>query len=326
MSAHLRRTLGPPMKHNDLNLLTYLDLLVKHGSATRVAEIMGVSQPAVSAAIRRLRAMADHPLFVRSGRELTPTAYATSLQEQFAPLLKQWNLLVAGKDEFDAGSSGRGFTILASDYTQYLFLPLLARRLARRAPGVTLKVIPSNPYRGVQLVEQQHVDMGIGYYRSVPPQLTCRAILEEQAVCIIAKSHPALDAFDALAYTTYPHIAIASENAAYSATLEQALAAHRIKRRVAIVMPSYVAAAHIVEQTQYIATLPRSIAEVAAKTCDIVIRPCVFPLPTLDLSILSHSEAHTDAGNQWFQGLVAECATEISSGWATSFGSTDARV
>ena len=305
------------MKHNDLNLLVYLDLLVKHGSATRVAEIMGVSQPAVSAAIRRLRSLVGHPLFVRYGRELTPTAYARSLQEQFALTLEQWERLAAGQDQFNAATSERGFSILASDYTQYLFLPLLAERLAQRAPAVTLRVIPSNPYRSVQLIGEQQVDLGIGYYHDVPPHLTRRPILEEPAVCVLARNHPALDRFDEKAYASFRHIAITSENAAYSADLERALAARRVKRSVAIVMPSYVSAAYIVEKTLHIATLPRSIAEFAAKSTAIAIRPCAFPLPTLDMSMLSHPDARNDQGNLWLQELVLECAAVISSGWAT---------
>lgn len=305
------------MRHHDLNLLVYLDLLVRHGSATRVAEVLGVSQPAVSAAIRRLRSMTEHPLFVRSGRELAPTAYALSLQQQFAPLLRQWQMMVDREAGFDPAVSDRCFSILASDYTQYLFLPLLARRLATQAPGVSLRVIPSNPYRGVQLIEQQQVDLGIGYYRNVPPQLRLRPVLEEPAVCVLASAHPALDCFDEHAYASAGHIAITVENAAYSATLDRVLAAHKIKRRIAIAMPSYVSAAHVVEETEYVATLPRSIAQFAAKTADIAIRPCTVELPSLDLSMLYHVSTETDAASQWFQRVVLECAEEISSSWVS---------
>jgi len=306
------------MRHNDLNLLVYLDLLVRHGSATRVAEVLGVSQPAVSAAVRRLRSMTEHPLFVRTGRELAPTAYALSLQQQFAPLLRQWRELTDHDGNFSPGVSDRCFSILASDYTQYLFLPLLARRLATEAPNVSLRVIPSNPYRGVQLIEQQQVDLGIGYYRNVHPQLRLCPVLEEQAVCVLARSHPALDCFDEHAYASASHIAITVENAAYNATLDRALAAHKIRRRIAISMPSYVSAAHVVEETEYVATLPRSIAEFAAKTAAIEIRPCAIELPPLDLSMLFHVDSEADAASQWFQRVVLECAEVISSSWATA--------
>ena len=122
------------MKQPDLNLLIYLDLLIKHGSVTRVAQELGVSQPGVSAALRRLRAVLQDPVLVRTGGGMVPTAKARAVQAQVAGALGLWARLADGDLVFDPARTTRSYSLLASDYIQFLLLPGLAREMARQAP------------------------------------------------------------------------------------------------------------------------------------------------------------------------------------------------
>jgi len=301
------------MQTPDLNLLYYLDLLVTYRSATRVAEVLDISQPAVSAALRRLRTLTRDPLFLRTGRQLVPTTRAHELQSELKPLLEKWAQLQKEPEVFNPSVSTRRFSILASDYIQYLFLPPLAQRLSRKAPEVHLRVIPSNPYKGLTLLAEHHVDLAIGYFHDAPTGLKKRRILEEPAMCLLSMAHPAAKRFDRAAYAKYRHLSIVSSSVgSYSKALEKALARHHIVRHIAMVIPSYVTAAHIVAKSEYIATLPKSIAEAAAQMLPVTVLPCPFELPTLDLSIFFPKAIQDDPGHQWLRNEIAECAVEIA--------------
>jgi len=301
------------MQTPDLNLLYYLDLLVTYRSATRVAEVLDISQPAVSAALRRLRMLTRDPLFVRTGGQLVPTTRARELQSELKPLLEKWTQLQKEPEVFNPGISARRFSILASDYIQYLFLPPLAQRLSRNAPEVRLRVIPSNPYKGLTLLAEHRVDLAIGYFHDAPTGLKKRRILEEPAMCLLSVAHPAVKRFDRAAYAKYRHLSIASSSiGSYTKALEKALARQHIVRRIAMVIPSYVTAAHIAAKSEYIVTLPKSIADAAAQMLPVAVLPCPFDLPILDLSIFFPKTMQDDPGHQWLRNEIAECALEIA--------------
>src|SRR3569623_187963 len=126
----------------DLNLLRVLDAMLGARNTTRVAETIGLTQPAVSAALRRLRAALGEPLFVRQGNALGPTPFAAALQQPVHDLLGELETVLSGGGVFDPATSNRAFTVLGSDYFDEMLLPQLAARLPGDAPGMKLKLLP----------------------------------------------------------------------------------------------------------------------------------------------------------------------------------------
>ena len=194
------------MKQPDLNLLIYLDLLIKHGSVTRDAQEMGVSQPGVSAALRRLRAVLQDPVLVRTGGGMVPTAKARAVQAQVAGALGLWARLADGDMVFDPARTTRSYSLLASDYIQFLLLPGLARELARQAPQATLRVIPPNPYRRLQMLVEREADFAIGYYHQAPEELRTRRLFIEPVMCVMRRGHPDAACFDLDAFVRSSHV------------------------------------------------------------------------------------------------------------------------
>lgn len=291
----------------DLNLLIYLHLLIKHGNVTRVAHAMGVSQPGVSAALKRLRAVLNDPVFVRTGGRMVPTPKAQAVHAQTAGTLEMWERLAEGELVFDPARTSRGYTLLASDYILYLFLAPLASELARRAPGATLRVIPPNPYRRLQTVVKREADFAIGYYHEAPEELRARRLFVESVVCVMSRDHPAARRFDLDAFVRYPHVGIASVvQGSYSATLERSLLERGIHRRLPLTVPSYLAVPSMLVNTDYIALLPASLATSFAKQMPLQVHPSPFELPLLDVSILYHNNAQDDASHRWFRQLAVE--------------------
>ncbi len=291
----------------DLNLLIYLHLLIKYGNVTKVAHAMGVSQPGVSAALKRLRAVLNDPVFVRTGGRMVPTPKAQAVHAQTAGTLEMWERLAEGELVFDPARTNRGYALLASDYILYLLLAPLAGEMARRAPGATLRVIPPNPYRRLQTVVKREADFAIGYYHEAPEELRARRLFVEPVVCVMGKSHPSAGNFDLDAFVRYPHIGIASvAQGSYSATLERSLLERGIHRRLPLTVPSYLVVPSLLMKTDYIALLPASLATSFAKQMPLQVRPSPFELPALDVSILYHNNAQDDVSHRWFRQLVVE--------------------
>lgn len=291
----------------DLNLLIYLHLLIKYGNVTKVANAMGVSQPGVSAALKRLRAVLNDPVFVRTGGRMVPTPKAQAVHAQTAGTLEMWERLAEGELVFDPARTNRGYNLLASDYILYLLLAPLASELSRRAPGATLRVIPPNPYRRLQTVVKREADFAIGYYHEAPEELRARRLFVESVVCVMRTSHPAARSFDLDAFVRYPHVGIASvAQGSYSATLERSLLERGIHRRLPLTVPSYLAVPSMLVNTDYIALLPASLATSFARHMPLQVHPSPFELPALDVSILYHNNAQDDASHRWFRQLAVE--------------------
>lgn len=301
------------MSFPDLNLLVYLHLLIKHGSATKVADELNVSQPGVSAALRRLRAVLDDPVMVRSGGRLVPTSKALAVHAQMAPGLEAWERLADGDVMFDPARTTRSYSVLASDYVQFLLLPGLACKLALLAPKAALRVIPPNPYRRLQMIMEREADFAIGYYHDAPEELRARQLFVETMVCVVRRGHPASGQFDLAAFSRHSHIGITSvAQGSYSATLEKAFTEHRVQRQVPITVPSYLAAPHVVLQTDYVAILPVSIARAFAAMLPLELHPSPIELPRLDVSIFYHNSMQNDPSHKWFRDLAVEVVAEIN--------------
>jgi DNA-binding transcriptional LysR family regulator len=301
------------MSFPDLNLLVYLHLLIKHGSATKVAHELNVSQPGVSAALRRLRVVLEDPVMVRSGGRLVPTSKALAIHAQMAPSLDLWERLADSDVMFDPARTTRTYSVLASDYIQFSLLPGLVRKLSLLAPKAALRVIPPNPYRRLQMVVEREADFAIGYFHEAPEELRVRRLFAETMVCVVRRGHPASGQFDLAAFSRHPHIGITSvAQGSYSATLEKAFAEQKVRRHVLITLPSYLAAPQVVLQTDYIAILPISIARSFAAMLPLDVHPSPIELPRLDVSILYHNSMQNDPSHKWFRDLTAEVAVEAN--------------
>ena len=269
-----------------------------------------MSQPGVSAALRRLRALLDDPVMVRSGGRLVPTSKALAVHSQLAPSLDAWGRLSDGEMMFDPARTSRSYSVLASDYIQFLLLPGLAAKLAALAPKASLRVIPANPYRRLQMVVEREADFAIGYYHQAPEELRVRQLFVEPMVCVLRRGHPAEANFDLDAFSRHQHIGITSvAQGSYSATVEKVLIENRVQRRVLITVPSYLAVPQLVAQTDYIAILPTSIALAFADNLPLKLYPSPIELPLLDISIFYHNSMQNDPAHRWFRDLVATVAS-----------------
>jgi DNA-binding transcriptional LysR family regulator len=173
----------------DLNLLVYLDVLLRERNVTRAADQLGLSQPAMSNGLRRLRDLFDDPLLVRTSEGMTPTERAEELRPVVRGLLATVDKAVQPRTDFDAKSARRVFRIMASDYAESTLMPRILLKLRESAPGITLDIMTPSDV-SFQDVEQGKVDMAINRFDALPQSFHQKVIWQDGFSCLVSAKTP----------------------------------------------------------------------------------------------------------------------------------------
>lgn len=291
----------------DLNLLVAFDALMSERSVTRAGARIYRSQPAMSAALSRLRTLLKDELFVRGPNGLQPTPRAMDLAEPLSLALAEIQRVLEFTQEFDPASSSAVFTIGLSEHPTYLLLPRLLNILQENAPAMTLHV------RGftarddaVTMLDAGEVDLAIG----VPPTTTSgriliRPLFEERFVCVVRKDHPMTNSpLDLVAFLELSHLLVSPENDRFG-HVDVALAKQGLKRKLGLTIPQLYAAPVVIAQSDMIATLMRGVITSSGYANEL----CVFD-PPLALDpvpyVLSwHRRNDVHAAQRWLRETIA---------------------
>ena len=298
------------MKLNDLdlNLLLVFDRLVQDGRVSRVADALGLSQPAVSNALRRLRDALGDELFVRTPSGMSPTPHAQRLAEPVAQALRTLQGALNVQASFDPARSERCFTLAMTDVGEIYFLPVLMDALSDKAPGITLRCVPvADPGLREQMAAGR-VDLALGSLPQLQGGFFQQALFRQRYVALMRAGH-ALAAQRQLTATQFraaAHVQVISAGTGHG-QVEDALQRLGVHRRVQLTVPHYVALGHVLGRTELIATVPERLAERLTPAHGLVARPLTLRLPSSTIAQFWHSHLHRDPGHQWLRGLTAQC-------------------
>ncbi len=298
----------------DLNLLLIFDALMKERSVTRAGLMLGMSQPSVSAALRRLRADIGDPLFVKTRTGMEPTRYAVALHPSITQGLAMLKSGLLGSSPFDPALESRDFKLLLSDIGQVLYLPRLMMRLRNLAPLSTITVVqvPRDRYR--DSLESGEVDLALGYLPQLGSTFYQRRILQDTFVCLASNAHPRIGKKISLKrFCAESHIAIAPSGVAPN-LLEQTLQSLRIRREVVLKIPSFLAAPPIVRDTELLASVPSMTVKAMSPVAGVRQMPLPFATPFFTVNQYWHQRQHNDKGNQWLRNLISEVMQEAFEG------------
>ncbi len=292
----------------DLNLLIPLRVLLAERHVTRAADKLGITQPAMSASLARLRAVFGDQLLVRGPKGLTPTLRAQQLMDQLDQVIAVIEQLVTLPAEFAPDTSRRTFTLIGTDFIETLLLPSLMADLAVEAPSAQIVFRPPDPRNLEALMSQGEVDLAVGYLPYAPKGLITSVAFHDRFACIARRNHPQLstDQLPLDQFVDLQHVQVLPRNLPmYGMPIDAALGALGYVRRVALWHPSFQALPAIVANTDLVATLPRRLAMHAAQTLPIVVYDPPVPLPTMDFSLYWHARSHEDSGHKWLRAKVA---------------------
>lgn len=294
----------------DLNLLVAFEALYTERSVTRAGRRLGLSQPAMSGALGRLRTMLGDELFVRTPRGLAPTARGEQLA---GPIARALHDLRAALDpgEFDPRSEARAFAIGAVDAAIAVVLPPVAARLLREAPSSRLTIAPIDPERAPSLLESGELDLALAPVGVVPQHLLSHDLFALDGLLAMRPGHPLVGRALTLAdLAAYPFVQVAF--AAVSpgrAPLDDALAACGQSRRVAVVVRSFLAVTPVLRATDALAILPAPFARLMAAEGQLAASPLPSPLSSssgMTMRLLWSRRQERSPASRWLRQVVLD--------------------
>jgi len=295
------------LKSVDLNLLVSFDALISERNVSRAAEKIGVTQSALSHALKRLRAMFGDPLLRRGPRGMEPTERALTLREPVKAVLAEIQSIVSTRIVFDPATTRRTFKLSMSDAMNVEALPLIVRSLRKVAPNIDLLVTTSGPRDACTRVLNDEVEMAIGVFPHIPPGITHRELYRDDLVCVADKNNPRLKRgrMDEKAYLASPHVTVAP-NLDSGVQLDDIFSAMGLPRRVVATVPHYTAAPGLVRGTDLVAHTRRRLVHVLRTSANLVVFPIPAPfrVPELLFEQIWHPRYERDAGHQWLRDLI----------------------
>jgi DNA-binding transcriptional LysR family regulator len=290
----------------DLNLLVALGALLRERHVSRAAASLGVSQPAMSRSLARLRDMFDDPLLIRSGGGMEATVRAIALLPELEAVLAGVRELVRPAS-FDPTEATGSIRIAAPDVVVYMLVPELIRRLAVEAPGLDLEIVRWTP-RWRESLEEGAIDLTVGLPAGDEPNLRARPLIESHWACVLRRGHRALRKKWTLERFVALEHALISLTGRGGGPIDAALAKLGHRRRIALRLPYPAIAPLVIAETDLVLTTPRWLARKLAAAHELVIRRPPLEVPPARAPMLWHERSHRDPKHRWFRDLVAAVA------------------
>lgn len=297
----------------DLNLLAALDMLLEERSVTRAAERLSLTQPTVSGMLNRLRDLLGDPLFVRTQHGILPTPRAEALAGPLKRFLADAQSLVAA-ETFDPRSSECSFTLSTTDYMLHAVVVPLAAALHRAAPGIRLAARPLAVADLAGQLLRGETDLAITAPQFVgAPDLASRKLYGERYVAAVRKGHPlAKSKVTAAAFCRFDHILVSPTGGGFKGPVDDALARLKMKRRVALSVPSFLVVPDLLRTCNWIAVLPERLLRAHAQGLHVFDPP--LAVPAFDVIAVWHKRFQDEPAHRWLRGLLAEVARPARGG------------
>jgi len=318
ISNKARQILGPSpelkkVENIDRNTLHTLYLLLTERNVTRTALILGVSQPAVSETLAKLRRVTGDPLLIRSGGKMELTDHAQGLLKYVQRVLGDLDLITSKRDEFDAARSRRTFRIATADNIDVNFHARLMARIRSRAPHARIEVFSlTQDFDYVRRLAERTVDIVIANWPEPPSHLHSKSLLESGIVCMMNKRHPA--AKKPLTWEVYSglaHLDITPRMLGEVSPIDHQLLKIGVHREIYAHYPFFTLIPLIVAGSDFVFTGSRRFLEHFEKTTPVVLRELPQRLTPIKFYQLWHERSHNSGELRWLRGQVAEVAKTL---------------
>ncbi|MGQ7933561.1 LysR family transcriptional regulator [Paraburkholderia sp. D1E] len=290
----------------DLNFLYVIQALADERSVSRAADRLGLTQPAVSHALGKLRTLFQDDLFVRAGSVMAPTPVGERLIEGVAHVLNVVQQEIWSAKSFDASTSIRTFSVCLSDMGVIVLLPRLLAALRERAPLASLKPIQVPSLELASALQDGAVDLAIGYLGKLGENLRQQPLFRRSLVGIVRggktrkKVRMTLEQFMERKHVVAGTLALTNQ------LLEKELRRHGARLKVGVDVPYLLAVPSLVATSDFVAAVPDELADLFARLANVDVFELPIELPDLTVQQFWHARYHNDAGHRWFRGLVNE--------------------
>ena len=299
------------MESSDLALLLALDALLQESSVTRAARRLGLSTPAMSHTLARIRERFGDPMLVRSGRAMVLTTRAQAIKPRVRSLVEQADQVFRFEESFSSETVDRTFVVNATDYVLLVLGGALDRMARSQAPNLRLRFVP-NTLDDAEMLRHGGSDLAIGIYGDLPPELMTRTLVTDRFVCVLRKKHPLAQRRMTLKrYTDLEHVQVAPRGQP-GGYVDGLLRERELERRVVRAVPSFQFAAALVAKSDYVLTLSQRAAIKLAGPLGLVIVEPPLKLEPYALSMVWHPRMDADPAHRWFRELWVQAADEVA--------------
>jgi DNA-binding transcriptional LysR family regulator len=300
----------------DLNLLVVFDALITERNVTRAAARNGLSQPAVSKALNRLRYLFDDPLFVRRDRAMEPTARALELAGPIHGALADISRTLTLPAAFDPATVTATVKIATIDLYHTNLLPALVGHLRRHAPGVDLQVRANDCSRLHERLAAGETDIAFAPLGTRTGEISAEPLWNDRLVMLVGRDNPLTEPVSIEAYAAAGHLVDAghvqvSVEGVGTSVVDAILSARGLRRRIVLVLPNSAGVPFVVAATDLIATLPSRIVKGLPLVPNIRVLTPPFPDVEVCPHMFWHRRTRSDPLQVWLRGLIREIAAGI---------------
>ncbi len=288
----------------DLNLLVVFAAMVEQRSVTRAADTLGLSQPAMSAAVARLRKLFDDPLFVRSGWEMQPTPRALELAGPVGQVVETIRTDILQRLSFEAATAKRRFTLVMPDIGEVNFLPRILSHLAVHAPHIDLRTLAMPRHAAASVLESGAAELALGYFPDLrKPGFYQQKLIDNKHVCIVRSAHPiAGPRITQAQFLAASHAVVKPDGREH--VFEQFLQEKGLQRRVVVELSHFMSLLPIVESSDLVATVPQDLAEFFVTHGQVrMLRTPIRP-PKIDVFLFWHQRFQKDPAHVWLRSAI----------------------
>jgi DNA-binding transcriptional LysR family regulator len=313
-------TPSPKIGSIDLNLLVVFDAIMQERSVTRAGDRLGLSQPAMSHALTRLRHMLKDALFVRSPKGMVPTPRAEQLAIPIRSALDGFQHALE-PTEFNPSTTTQSFRVAVDNYAAIVLVGPLAAQIVKRAPGAAMDFRPSGTLNLPDLLDRAEIDLAIGPLDESGERFSHRPLLRDDFVALLRRNHPAtrtaelsLEQFAALAHLEISSVRHGTE------FVDKELVKRKLKRRVALRAP-FLSAAQVLMGSDMVSVVPRRIAQELVRHRPLVVRPLGLASPVIDMAMIWPRRLDSQPAHQWLRDNVLKAIDRVGADPSGRFGS-----
>lgn len=299
------------MQPTDLSLLVSLDALLQEGGVTGAARRVGLSTPAMSHALARIRERLGDPILVRAGRGMVLTPRAVALKPQVHQAVESARAALTPPRPFVPQELDRAFVVHATDYVLTVLGATVDRLLREEAPRAVLRVVPNSADDAAQLREQGS-DLAVGIYGDLPPEMRARTLLTDRFVCVVRKGHPVLrKRFTLTQFVAGMHLQVAPRGRP-GGYIDDMLRERGLTRTVVRAVPYFHAALQLAAETDYLLTVSERVARRFADALSLTVLEVPLPLRPYALSLVWHPRLDADEGHRFMRDVWVRAAQQAA--------------
>jgi DNA-binding transcriptional LysR family regulator len=289
----------------DLQQLACYLALVKHQNVSKAAVDLGLSQPTVSLALKKLREAFKDPLLIRSNGRMTPTSRALALETEIQEILHKVDALNKSEASFDPSTAEAKFSIMCPEFVEYYLAPRIAARLEKDAPNIKVEFKTSNPSKAFDMLDKGALDFRLGWWPKPNLMLRTKVLFRDELICLSRKNNQGIQKLSVSEFINTRHVRLeAPRNGVSTMVIDQAVLKIGEKINIALEAQTIFNLAKIVSETGFLACIGKKMAQEMQRQFPVEIRPIPLNIPEVRIALYWHERTHRQTSHVWLKNLI----------------------